>query len=415
MRHIPAMSERRVSVIAAMLVALGPVSMSLYTPAMPQLVEAFQTTPAVIKATLTFYFAGFAFSQLVAGPVADAFGRRKAAISFLALYILGSTLAAFAPTVEVLIAARLVQGIGAAVGQTVARAVVRDLYSGEAGARIMNTVAIMLAAAPAFSPAIGGVTMAVAGWHMIFLLMIVAGVGVGAVVIFFLAETGNPDRAHVRPARIAHSYWTLAKNAEFLSSGLSIAFGVGVLYTLATLLPFVLIGEVGMDPTGFGFAMLAQSGSFLVGSLIFRVIMRWTTPRKVVKLGLGFFAAGSALMILLPHLAGPSLLTVMVPVGVYAFGVAFVMPFMMMAGLIPFPHIAGSASALTGFMQMGAGLLGGTVAAAVGAPLVAFSTVVPAMGAISILSYVWYLYASRATRRRQVDAIAAERQAAPAE
>ena len=415
MSAAPLMSERRVSLIAAILVALGPVSMSLYTPAMPQLVAAFDTTPAVIKATMTFYFAGFAVSQLVAGPVADAFGRRAAALSFIALYILGSLLATIAPTVEALIAARLIQGIGSAVGQTVARAIVRDLYSGETGARIMNTVAIMLAAAPAFSPAIGGVTMALAGWHMIFVLMVVAGVIVGAIVAFMLKETGQRDRSHVKPARIVRNYWSLARNAEFLSSGLTAAFGVGVLYALATLLPFVLIDEVGMHPTTFGFAMMAQSLAFLFGSLVFRVFARWTSPRTLVLPGLAFFLVGGALMAVLPHLAGASPLTVMGPVAVYAFGVAFVMPFMMMAGLIPFPHIAGSASAMAGFMQMGGGLLGGSVAAAVGAPLLAFSTVIPAMGVLSILSYCWYLSATRRTRRRHVDEVVTHATVAPAE
>ena len=104
----PIMGVGRTALISTILVAIGPLSMALYTPAMPMLVDAFGTTQAVIKTTLTAYFGGFAFSQLAAGPFADALGRRRSTIIFIGFYILGSVAAALAPTVEILIAARLV-------------------------------------------------------------------------------------------------------------------------------------------------------------------------------------------------------------------------------------------------------------------------------------------------------------------
>lgn len=402
----PVMSQRRTSVIAAILVALGPSSMSLYTPAMPTIVKAFETTPAVVKMTLTFYFIGFAFAQLAGGPVADAFGRRKAALWFLVIYVIGSVGAMLAPSVEILIAARLVQGIGASIGVTVSRAIVRDLYPGDTGARIMNLVAIMLASAPAFSPTIGGITMALAGWHAIFVLMAVFGIGAVAVVVIFMRETIEPDRANVRPAQIVRSYLTLLSNAEFVSAAFVITFSTGALYTLATVLPFVLIDEVGLTPTQFGLAMLLQSGVFFCGSIVLRFLLRWTTPRHTVRYGLMFILVGAVGFATLPGLFGPSVVTVMGPVAFYAFGIAFVMPYMMIAGLVPFPHIAGSASAMTGFFQMGSGLVGGTVAALIGAPVIAVSLIIPVMGVSCALSYAWYLSASGKARRREADAIA---------
>ncbi len=109
------MSERRTSLIGALLTTIGPVSMAIYTPAMPELVHAFGTSDAAIKLSLSLYFFGFAFAQLLAGPFSDAFGRRIATLSFLGIYLLGSLFAAFAPSVELLLAGRLVQGIGASV------------------------------------------------------------------------------------------------------------------------------------------------------------------------------------------------------------------------------------------------------------------------------------------------------------
>lgn len=388
------MSERRTALIGGALVAVGPVSMALYTPAMPQLVDAFSTTPAVVKTTLTAYFAGFAFSQLVAGPVADAFGRRLSTIVFIAIYIAGSLAAALAPTVGILMAARLVQGIGAAVGVTVARAIVRDLYPGDRGARIMNLVGIILAIAPAMSPAIGGITVGLAGWHAVFVLMVLFGLAIGATAVFALRETITPDPSMLRPAKIARAYVTLLGNLEFLSASVVIACGLGVFYALATMLPFVLIDTVGLTPTQFGFAMLFQSGTFLAGSVAFRLLMRWLTPRQAILPGLGFMLAGSIGLATAPHLLGASLLTIMLPVAFHSFGAALMMPYMMLAGMRPFPKIAGQASAMTGFMQIGSGLVGGMIGAWIGAPVLSVTTVIPVMALIAVSAYFVYCRAA---------------------
>lgn len=399
----PVMSVRRTTLISSILVALGPTSMALYTPAMPQLVEAFATTPAVVKTTLTAYFAGFAFSQLLAGPVADAFGRRLSTIVFISIYVIGSVAAALAPTVEILMGARLVQGIGAAIGVTVARAIVRDLYPGDQGARIMNMVGIILAIAPAMSPAIGGVTVGLAGWHAVFMLMVLFGLAIGATALFALRETITPDPAMFRPLRITRAYATLLGNAEFLSASIVIACGIGVFYALATMLPFVLIDTVGLTPTQFGFSMLFQSGTFLAGSVAFRILMRWLTPRQAVVPGLGFMLAGSFGLALAPHLLGATLLTIMLPVAFHAFGVALMMPFMLMAGMRPFPKIAGQAAAMTGFMQIGSGLVGGTIGAWIGAPVLSVTTVIPAMAIISISAYFFYRRAAARAEREEAE------------
>ena len=411
----PIMGVGRTALISTILVAIGPLSMALYTPAMPMLVDAFGTTQAVIKTTLTAYFAGFALSQLAAGPFADALGRRRSTIIFTGFYILGSLAAALAPTVEILIAARLLQGIGAAIGVTVSRAIVRDLYPGERGARILNLVAIAMASAPAFAPAIGGATMEIAGWHAIFILMVIFGFVVGGTAIFALKETIVPDISRLRPRNIARAYKTLATNAEFLTASIVIASGAGAFYAQATLLPFVMIDAVGLTPTQYGFSMLFQSGTFMFGSLTMRLLLRWWTPRQLVVPGLCLIVAGSIGLATAPHLLGASLLTVMLPVSVSAFGVALILPYMLMAGMRPFPHIAGQAAALTGFMQMGAGLLGGTVGAIFSDPVWAISTVIPVMGTTSAAAFVLYRRAAHKAQRLEADMPPAQVIPAPAE
>ncbi len=388
--NVARMSERRTSMLAALLVALGPVSMALYTPAMPALVEAFDSSQAAIKTTLTVYFAGFAVAQLLAGPLSDAFGRRKATIGFLVIYLLGSIVAALAVDVPMLFAARLIQGIGAAVGVTVARAIIRDQFAGERASRIMNMVGIILAVAPAMSPALGGVALTLSGWQAIFALMIGFGVIVSAVVFIAMAETTRPDASLARPARVVRSYRRVLGNAEFVSSSLVVGCAIGALYAQATILPFVLIDEVGLTPTQFGVGMLMQSGFFFLGSLATRYAMGRVPARRLVAPGLLFIGGGSVALIAALALFGATFLTVMVPVALAAVGIAFVMPYMQVAGLRPFPEIAGSASAMMGFIQMGLGLLGGSVSALLGNPVLALGIVVPALAVVAITSYLWY-------------------------
>ncbi|WP_077968338.1 multidrug effflux MFS transporter [Ensifer adhaerens] len=384
------MSERRTSIIGAFLVALGPVSMALYTPAMPELVRAFSSSEAAIKMTLSLYFAGFAFAQLVSGTLSDVIGRRRATLIFMAIYLVGSLMAAFAPSVAVLLAGRLVQGIGASVGMTVARAIVRDQFTGTEAARIMNMIGMMLALGPAFSPTLGGLALGLFGWQSIFFLMVGFAAMACLTVHFFMAETATPDptKGHLKP--ILAAYRSLLSDSRFISSTLVIAGAVGALYAWATMLPFVLINEVGLTPTEFGVGMLMQSGLFFSGAVTVRLLLRRFTPQALVPVGLVFIGAASLMLAYSMHLILPSFLSVMLPIGIYSFGIAFVMPYMMTAAMAPFPEIAGTASAMMGFVQMGAGLVGGAIAAATGVPVLALGTIIPCFGLVCIVSYVWY-------------------------
>lgn len=389
------MSERRTSIIGAFLVALGPISMALYTPAMPELVRAFATTDSAIKLTLSLYFGGFAFAQLVSGTASDALGRRPATLIFMAIYLAGSLMAAFAPTVEVLLAGRLVQGIGASVGMTVARAIVRDQFTGAQAARIMNMIGMMLAVGPAISPTLGGFALTLFGWSSVFFLMVGFAVMACLIVYAFMSETTVPDRSKARPGPMLASYGSLCRDPRFILATLVIAGAVGALYAQATILPFVLINQVGLTPTQFGVGMLMQSGLFFSGTVSVRLLLRRFSAETLVLPGLCFIAVASVFMALSMQFIEPAFLSVMVPVGIYAYGIAFVMPFMMTAAMLPFPHIAGSASALMGFIQMAAGFLGGIAAAAIGQPVLALGTVIPTLGLICLASFVWYKLSTR--------------------
>lgn len=391
----PAMSVRRTAALGALLTTIGPISMAIYTPAMPELVRAFATTEAAIKMSLTLYFGGFAISQLVAGALSDAFGRRKTTLLFLSIYLLGSCLAAFAPSVEALLAARLIQGIGASVGVTVARAVVRDQFSGAQASGILNLIGIMLAVGPAAGPTIGGLSLLAFGWQSVFVLM--AGFGILSLiaVLVLLSETTTPDRSRIRPSRLLKAYGELLGSTHFLLSALILGGAVGALYAQSTMLSFVLINEVGLSPTAFGIGMLMQSGSYFVGSIALRSLSRRIGDKRSATAGICLVAAGGVLIFCSVHFMTPSFLSIMAPAGVATFGLALITPYVITIGMAPFPHIAGSASAMMGFIQMSAGFAGGVAASLLGSPLKSFGTVIPFMELTAVFSYFILVFLSR--------------------
>ena len=384
---IPVMSERRVSLLGALLVATGPVAMALYTPAMPGIAEEMATTDSMVQMTLAVFFGGFAVAQLVAGPLSDALGRRPVVLGFMVLFLAGGVVSMIAGTIEALLLGRLMQGTGAAVGITTSRALIRDLFRGQQAARIMNMIGIILAVAPVISPTLGGVLLEVANWRWIFVLMVGYAIAVLVIVTTHMHETVPRNVSLLAPLVLLRNYATLAASPHFMLASGVVVGAIGALYAQATLLPFILMDRVGLSPVQFGMGMMLQSGSFMAGALAMRSLMRRVSAYRLAAAGVVMLLIGRAGVLRLIWV-GPGYLGVMLPVAVYSGGIAFVMPAMSMAALMPFPKIAGSASALQGFLQMAAGLVVGLLAAALGDPLLAFAVFIPVLGAVAALSFL---------------------------
>jgi DHA1 family bicyclomycin/chloramphenicol resistance-like MFS transporter len=144
------------ALIGAGIVMLGPFSLAIYTPALPELAATFATSPALIQLTVSIYFLGFACAQLICGPLSDGFGRRPVAICFFSIYALGGLLGVMAPNVEWLLVACALQGVGVTAGIGISRAIVRDQFAGREAARILNLISITLGAGPAIAPTLAG-------------------------------------------------------------------------------------------------------------------------------------------------------------------------------------------------------------------------------------------------------------------
>jgi len=385
----PAISERRISIVGAALVALGPISLALYTPAMQELSVAFGATHAQVQHTLTAFFGGFAVAQLACGPLSDAFGRRPIGFVFMAIYVAASIVAVFAPTIEVLTVARLFQGVGAAAGIALSRAMVRDLFTGQASTRIMTTIGIMLAIGPAVSPTLGGLVLEVAGWPWLFVLMLAYGVVLVAVLVFAIPETlERPDIGLIHPGRLALSYGRLLMARGFMRASLVIGLSVGGLYALAIMMPFVMMGQLGLTPTHYGLVMICQTMSYMLGGFVTQRLMRRVAAPKLVPIGLGIVGVSAVVFALGLRLFEPSIVSVILPVQFWAFGIALILPATQTAALADYPHMAGAASALMGFLQMATGFVAGLTVALFADPIIALATVMPAMGVAAVIAHI---------------------------
>jgi DHA1 family bicyclomycin/chloramphenicol resistance-like MFS transporter len=383
------MSPMRTALLGALIVALGPISLALYTPAMPTLVEAFATDPATVKLTITLYFLGFAFAQLVCGPLSDAYGRKPVALSFFSIYLVGSVVAVFAPTITWLLVARALQGIGAAAGVATARAVVRDQYTGQASARIMNLIGLIFAIGPAVSPSIGALLLRTLGWHAIFVSMVLYGLVVVAVTIFAISETNpNINPAAARPRNILRSYAALARDRTFMRFSLILSCAFGALYTLPALLPFVLIGRVGLTPTQYGLATLIQTASYACGNLATMQLLRRYDAVRLIPFGIAIFCVAALVLAVGLRLFPPSLTTIIGPTALWAFGSAWIVPGATTAALANAGDRAGAASAFMGFLQIGGGLAGTLLAALLFADAFqALMNVLPVLAAAGVAGY----------------------------
>lgn len=371
------------------MIALGPLSLALYTPALPTLVSTFGTTEAAVKASLTIYFLGFCLAQLVAGPLSDAYGRRPVALAFFSIYFVGSLVALLAPTIQMLQAGRALQGVGAAAGIATSRAIVRDLFVGQTSARIMNRIGLLVGLVPALSPAVGSLLLTFAEWRSIFVLMFVYAVLVVVVVYFLMPETNHTiDRGLARPGRIAASYFTLLTDRRFVGPAALMGLVLGGIYTLPSLLPFVLIDRLGLTPIQYALVMVIQTAALVAGNLLVGRLLRRINARRLVPYGIFIIALSGAGFAAARVFATPHLLSFMIPAMLWVFGLPFVTPGTMTSALSHFPKIAGAASSLIGFMQMGGGFLGSALAAAIfGDPVGAVSTLLPIIALLAGLAY----------------------------
>ena len=351
--------------LLAGLAALGALATNIILPAFPDMAVDLGTSVIDLSATLSSFFVAFAVGQLFVGPLSDRFGRRWLVLSGLIVFVIGSAVCAFASTLPQLISGRVVQALGVCTTSVLSRAIARDLFDGQALARALSLIMVAMAAAPGFSPLLGGAFNSWLGWQSTF-----AFVGVFAVVLAVhynakLGETHPTDkRSAISVPAILGTYWQLLIDRRFIAPALAVSLVIGSLYAFFAVAPAILMAGFHFSP--FGLGIFFASTVFVVfgaGFLAPRLAHRWGQVRAA-RFGIVVALVGSIALLV----GQEDFVFFSVSLTIFLFGMGMANPLGTAIALHPFGRQAGAASALLGFLQMGCAAVAISVGAVLAVP-----------------------------------------------
>jgi MFS transporter, DHA1 family, multidrug resistance protein len=350
--------------VLAVLAATGTLATNILLPSLPQMAVSLNVSSAAVTSAITVFLAAFALGQLVVGPISDRYGRRWPVLIGFAVFLAGSIWCGFADDLPSLLAGRVIQGAGACATSVLSRAIARDLYSGPALGRAMALIMIAMAAAPGFSPLIGGALDHTFGWRSEF-VFVAAFAALGATAYrAVLGETHRSTRIPLNPAAIAKTYLGLATDRRFLIPAATVGLILGALFSMFSAAPRVLIEGLHFTPLGLGW--------FFAGTVLFvfgaGMLATRLAPRvgldRAVQFGLLLTAAGGV-AVLLVSIFDPAFVPFLCAISLFVLGMGIVNPLGTAQALSPFGEKAGAASALLGFWQMMGAAIGVALAATV--------------------------------------------------
>jgi DHA1 family bicyclomycin/chloramphenicol resistance-like MFS transporter len=343
-------SPRLLALLAAM-VALGPLSVDMYLPAMPIMMKAFDTSISQMHLTLSSYLTGFALFHLACGPLADRFGRKPVLAAGTVLFVIACLGCSQSSTVEEMLLFRLLQGVGACVGPTLARAVARDVYGPTGAARALSIIAMLMALAPAIAPTVGGLLLLVLPWPSVFFFLAAYGLMMIVLIHIFLPES-LPQVQSLHPLIILRNYRELIADPLFLTVTLASGLVYSGLMVYLASSSFVFIDMLGVPVQYYGPIFLGSVVGYICGSALSARLSRRFDSEQVMQLGVALAVTATSLLLVSSHLWPTRVLALMLPMVVYSTAMGLVLPHAMAIALRPFAHIAGTASALLGFIQM---------------------------------------------------------------
>jgi MFS transporter, DHA1 family, multidrug resistance protein len=339
-------------VVLGALTAFGPMSIDMYLPAFPTLAGHFHATQPQVQLTLTACMAGLALGQLLYGPVSDALGRRRPLYAGLAGYAAASALCAAAPTMAVLTGLRLVQGLGGAAGLVIARAIVRDLYSGLAAARFFSLLMLVNGLAPMLAPLLGAQVLRFSSWPAVFLVLCGYGLllllGVGLV----LPETLPPQRRRRGGLRdTVRTFHEIAQDRTFLGYALAGGLVFAAMFAYIAGSSFVTQDIYGVSPQAFSVIFGVNALGIVLASQVNRILLGRLTPATLLSVALAVHLAGGLGVLAAVASGSHRLIWLLPPLFLAVSMVGIVLPNTTALALAAHPHAAGSASALLGVSQ----------------------------------------------------------------
>jgi DHA1 family bicyclomycin/chloramphenicol resistance-like MFS transporter len=357
--------------LLALLIAMAgmsSLSLNILVPAMPGLATKLATDPARVQLTVSLYLMGLAAAQLVFGPLSDRFGRRPVVLAGLALATVASTAAIFAASIATLVIARVAQSLGASTGQTIGRAIIRDLYDRQHAASMIGLVTSVVVLMPMVAPLIGGILDTLFGWEAIFAFTAAVSFAVCAWAMLDLPETRNLSLGPNSERHFRADLAALAASPRFFGYALCAGLGSAPFFSFLGAAPHVVVSMLGRTSAEYGLWFFVPSIGFMAGNFaVSRLTARFGID-ALIWWGIALTIAGCLLNVsVYVALPGWEMATIFLPQIVIGFGNGLLLPTSIAGAVSIRPQVAGTASGVTGFVQMGiaavAAQLGGHVIA----------------------------------------------------
>ena len=348
--------------LLALLTSLGPLSIDMYLPALPQMAQDFNVSTQMISNTLPAYFLGLAVGQLIYGPVSDRIGRKIPLYFGLSLYIVASLICLFAQDEWSLIAARILQALGGCVGVVIARAAIRDRLDIQTSAQAFSSMMIVMGIAPIIAPMLGSWILHFFSWHAVFACLSFMGVICLLCVHFFFKETLPVSRRlNLNFNQVLQLYMAILKDGSFRAPMIIGCFSGGLLFCYISSSAAVLMDSYGLSQQQFAYAFGANAFGIMVFSTINKHLVTKTQVIQRLRLGAYIQLFGVFVLLMAALFESTPLVWVMLGMFLTVSGIGFTGPNAMALAMSKQGARAGTASALMGSLQFACGLIGGLI------------------------------------------------------
>ncbi|WP_366554754.1 multidrug effflux MFS transporter [Aquibaculum sediminis] len=378
--------------------AIGPFALNIFVPSIPGLARFYEVDYGTIQLTFTLYLVGLAVSQLFYGPLSDRFGRRPLLLGGMALFVVASVICALAPPLEYLIIARILQAVGGCSGLVLSRAIVRDLYGRDKAASVIGYITMAWVAAPMMAPSIGGLLDVHFGWQASFYLVAAAGLAALLAAMRWLHETNHHRSSDSGGVAMILGFGRLLKSPRYLGYALPTAFTSAVFFSFLAGAPYLTIEVLGLTPFGYGLWFILVSFGYFLGNFASgRYSQRLGVDRMILTgtllalVGVGLIATFALGGLLSPW-------TLFMPMFLVSLGNGMSIANGLAGSVSVYPAMAGAASGLAGFLQMGLGAGSAQLVGLVQEHWTDFMAVINLGWAVLALSV--FLLLVRPTRRR---------------
>lgn len=345
--------NRLLTAILAALSMVGALAIDTYLPSFPAISQAFDVGPVLMQQSLSLFLFTFAFMMLFYGTLSDSFGRRPVILVSLVIYTLASLGAAMAPSFGWLLVCRVFQGLAAGAGSVVGRAIVQDRFEGAEAQRMLSHIMMIFGLAPAIAPILGGWLQVSMGWRSIFWFLTIFGAVLIAACYRYLQESLPASSRHVfHPVVIAANYWKVMRHHRFLLLALAVGLSfAGFALYIGSAANFVM-NILHKPETAFAWLFLPLISGMVSGSAVSARYAARFSPKAMILAGYGIMAIASAINVAYNYFFAAEVPWAVLPLLLYAFGLALIIPAVTIIAMNYFPDNRGLASSLQGFVQM---------------------------------------------------------------